>query len=331
MKGFLITCLSLASLALGAPSLRRQDGVTAQLLNKFKLYAQWSVAASCNNEKAAGEAVTCQPGQCSMFDSHNATVVASFIGTILDTRGFVAVDPVDQQIVVSFRGTTSVRNWIVDIFFLQIPCDLGAGCLAHSGFAASWVEVASRVLAAVNTAKAANPTYQIIVTGHSLGGSIATLATAYIRKAGHAADLYTYGAPRVGNAAFVQYVTDQPGGEYRITHTDDPVPRLPPIFANFRHTSPEYWVNEGSDGVVALNEVTYCPGYSNVDCNGGTTGLNADAHTWYFQKLDGCSTGGTPFKRAGVEMSDEELAAKLTMYAKLDAEVAKNLHAEGQS
>lgn len=211
-----------------------------------------------------------------------------------------------------------------------MPCDLTAGCLAHTGFYASWAEVASRVLAAVAAAKAANPTYQVVVTGHSLGGAVATLAAAYLREDGHAADLYTYGSPRVGNRAFVQFVTDQPGGEYRITHADDPVPRLPPILFNYRHTSPEYWIDEGSDSVVTLDEVDYCPGYSNVECNGGTKGLDMDAHGWYFQQLSGCSSGTTPFRRAG-DISDEELAAKLNMYAELDIQVAENLHAEGQS
>lgn len=106
------------------------DAVTPQQLNSFKLYAQWSAAAGCNSEKPAGQPVTCKLDQCSMFDSHNATVVASFMyvslqpkasmivadqsnsGTVLDTRGFVGIDPVDKQIVVSFRGSASVRNWI---------------------------------------------------------------------------------------------------------------------------------------------------------------------------------------------------------------------------
>ena len=35
-------------------------------------------------------------------------------GAIWDTRGIVAVDPVDKQIVVSFRGSSSVRNWIAE-------------------------------------------------------------------------------------------------------------------------------------------------------------------------------------------------------------------------
>ncbi|SPQ21833.1 ae368ab0-4aa7-4557-9d60-651608c7a28b [Thermothielavioides terrestris] len=220
-------------------------------------------------------------------------------GTLLDTRGFVGVDPVSQQIVVSFRGTTSVQNWIADLTFVQVPCDLTPGCLVHTGFWGSWGEVAARTLAAVRDAKAAHPAYSVIVTGHSLGGAVATLAAAYLRRAGFAADLYTYGSPRIGNAAFVEFVTAQPGGEYRVTHTDDPVPRLPPLVANYRHTSPEYWISSTSQGPVTPADVQYCPGYANVQCNGGTEGLDIDAHNWYFQPLDGCSARGHAAQEGG--------------------------------
>lgn len=211
---------------------------------------------------------------------------------------------------------------------IQVPCnDIALGCLVHTGFLASWAEVKSRVLTAVDAAKAANPTYKVVVTGHSLGAAVATLAVAYIRKAGHAADLYTYGSPRVGNSVFVQFVTNQAGAEYRITHTDDPVPRLPPIITNYRHVSPEYWFNEGADGVVSTDEFSYCPGYANVQCNGGTSGLDMDAHGWYFGLLNGCSDGTTPFRSRAAEISDAELEAKLNMYAELDIQAAANLNA----
>ncbi|KAK3897416.1 Alpha/Beta hydrolase protein, partial [Staphylotrichum tortipilum] len=218
--------------------------------------------------------------------------------------------------------------------FTQTPCALTASCLVHTGFALSWAEVSSRVHAGVRAALAAHPAYPVVVTGHSLGGAVATLAAAHLRADdGVPADLYTYGSPRVGNLEFAKFVSDQAedvgGANYRVTHTDDPVPRLPPISFNYRHVSPEYWIQEGSDRVVELDEVEYCPGYSNVECNGGTKGLDLDAHGWYFQGLYGCLPA-TPSLRRG-ELSDEELAARLNMYAGLDVEVARNLHAGGQS
>ncbi|KAL2262713.1 hypothetical protein VTK26DRAFT_364 [Humicola hyalothermophila] len=323
MKASLVSCLSWAALALGAPSACKR-AVSNDQLDNFKLYAQWSSAAYCNHEKAPGQPVTCQADRCPTILAHNATVVASFTGSILDTRGFVGVDPVDQLIVLSFRGSSSIENWIANLLFAQVPCDLVDGCLVHAGFYASWGEVASEALAAVQAAKAANPSYRVVVTGHSLGGAIGTLAVAYVRRAGIEADLYTYGSPRVGNTAFVRHVTDQPGVEARLTHDDDPVPRLPPMIANYRHTSPEYWFDPGSDGAVATGEIKVCTGFASIACNGGTLGLNVDDHTWYFQELGGCS--GAAKVRA--TLSHEELEAKVNLLAELDKEAAPTFQDE---
>ncbi|KAL1838605.1 hypothetical protein VTJ49DRAFT_2473 [Mycothermus thermophilus] len=338
MKGFLVACLSLAGLALGAPKAKpkaqaqQTSDITPALLQDFHKYLQWSEAAGCNNRKQPGEQVTCQVNdagkhQCHLFESHNATVVASFGGDMLDTRGFVGVDHVDKIIVLSYRGTTSVRNWIADLAFFQVSCDLTPGCLTHAGFYGSWLEVKKESLDAVAKAKAENPTYKVIVTGYSLGAAVATLAVGYVRKAGHDADLYVYACPRVGNLALVDFITNQPGGEYRITHKDDPVPRLPPIIFNYRHTSPEYWLNEDNDGVVTVDEVTYCPGYSNTKCNAGTMGLDTTNHGGYFQTILGCGVGYTPWRR---DLTDQELLEKLNLFAELDRKYAQILHDAGE-
>ncbi|KAL2266407.1 hypothetical protein VTJ83DRAFT_5759 [Remersonia thermophila] len=338
MKGFLVACLSLAGTALGAPKAKLNTkaqatgDITPELVQDFHKYLQWSEAAGCNNRKQPGEQVTCQVNsagkhQCHLFESHNATVVASFGGDMLDTRGFVGVDHVDKIVVLSYRGTTSVRNWIADLSFFQMPCDLTKGCLVHSGFYASWLEVKKASLDAVNQAKAANPTYKVIVTGYSLGAAVATLAVGYVRKAGHAADLYTYASPRVGNLALVDFITNQPGGEYRLTHKDDPVPRLPPIIFNYRHTSPEYWLNEDDDGVVTPDEVTYCPGYTNTSCNAATRGLDDTNHGGYFQTILGCGVGYTPWRR---DLTSKELFDKLNHFAELDRQYAETLHKAGE-
>ncbi|KAK4250272.1 Alpha/Beta hydrolase protein [Corynascus novoguineensis] len=329
MKG-LIAYLSLASVALGAPRLRkRQDAITDDQLNDLKLYAQWSAASYCNGEQEANQPVICNANTCSMFSSHNATVVSSFIGSLSDIRGFIGLDPVDKQIVVSFRGSSSIQNWITDFIFTQVPCDLTSGCLAHTGFLGAWNEVADRVFDGVKAARDANPDYKIVVTGHSLGGAVATIAAAYLRKDGYETDLYTYGSPRVGNHAFVDFVTLQSGGEYRVTHADDPVPRLPPILLNYRHTSPEYWIDPDNKESVTLEEVKFCTGYSNIQCNGGTLGLNADSHGWYFQSLSSC--GDATALLAAADLDDEEVKNRINLFAELDTQLASNLHAEGQS
>lgn len=222
------------------------------------------------------------------------------------------------------------------MIFVLADCDLVADCGVHTGFYASWLEVADEVFAAVRAAKAANPSYSVAVAGYSLGGAVGTIAAAYLRRAGLPADLYTYGSPRVGNAAFARFVTEQAGREHRVTHRDDLVPRLPPLIADFRHVSPEYWIFDGpgDDAVVDPDEVRVCPGYASTECNAGTEGLGFDAHGWYFGSLSGCAPDGTPFLRARgvagpngtVGTSDAELEALVSEWGRLDRELARELN-----
>lgn len=166
----------------------------------------------------------------------------------------------------------------------------------------------------------------------------------------YACDIYTVGSPRVGNLDFAEFVTAQAGAEYRATHYDDPVPRLPPIVLGYFHTSPEYWLEAGpaTNTDYGVADIAVCLGYANTSCNAGTTGLDGDAHEYYFQYM-GCSAdddGGITLRSVGApgagalplwlrddgggsDISDEELAAKLTNYTYLDIAYAQELRANG--
>ncbi|KAH8663945.1 Alpha/Beta hydrolase protein [Xylariales sp. PMI_506] len=308
-----------------------RDSVTTAQVDSLAFYAQYAGAAYCNSDVAVGTVISCSDGTCPDVTAAGATVSATFLGTDTDAEGFVAVDKTNDLIVVSFKGSHSIRNWITDILFLQESCDLVSGCEVHSGFYEAWQEIATQVEKALAAAVAANPTYPIIFTGHSLGAAIATLGVAYVRNLGYSIDLYTYGSPRVGNLNFVEYVTNQAGAENRVTHYDDPVPRLPPILFNYRHTSPEYWLADGSATTedYTATDIEVCDGYANVDCNAGTTGLDTNAHNYYFVVIDGCDPEGLEFKArrstAGNE-TDAELAVTLTNYVEQDiAYVQTNL------
>ncbi|KAK3684981.1 Alpha/Beta hydrolase protein [Podospora appendiculata] len=313
----------LAATTLASPVLMGRDAtVTAAQLNNFQLFAQYSAASYCNNQNVPGQPIACTNDVCLAVQANQATTSSSFTGNITDVRGVIAVDDTAGLIVVSFRGSVSVRNWITDAVFTQIACDLVPGCLVHAGFFAAWSEVKPAVVAGLKSAVAANPSYKIVTTGHSLGAGLATIATAYLRKSGYAIDIYTYGSPRIGNRQFADFVTAQPGLENRVTHFDDPFARLPPILFNYRHTSPEYWFKNNA----TVNDVVQvCTGNANISCNAGTTGLDFDAHSSYFVKINGCSPpGGTPWRR---DLTDAQLEDKLNSWAALDVALAENLAA----
>ena len=81
-----------------------------------------------------------------------------------------------------------------------------------------------------------------MVTGHSLGGAMAILAAADIKLTFHRVDeVYTFGQPRVGNAAFAKWFETQIPQTYRLVHNADIVPHVPPSNFGFQHSSTQYW------------------------------------------------------------------------------------------
>jgi predicted lipase len=65
------------------------------------------------------------------------------------------------------------------------------------------------------------PKYKVILTGHSLGGAAATIAAADLalrfQIPREKLILYTYGAPRPGDAGFAELVAANVGAAYRYT------------------------------------------------------------------------------------------------------------------
>lgn len=130
----------------------------------------------------------------------------------------MAVDHSNKLIITSFRGSSVIDNWLTNFDFDTTATDLCSGCTAHRGFWNSWLDARDRVLAAVEQTHTNYTNYQVVVTGHSSGGAVAALAAAQLRNKGYTVALYTFGAPRVAGNALSNYITNQPGGNYRVTH-----------------------------------------------------------------------------------------------------------------
>ncbi|KAH7360875.1 lipase [Rhexocercosporidium sp. MPI-PUGE-AT-0058] len=260
------------------------------ILTNMKYYVQHAAAAYCNSKPSGvGSKISCGSNACPAVAANSITNYAYLGFDQAQVEGYVGIDSVNKAIVVSYKGTKSFANVIADLLIPKASCsELVSGCKLHQGFLYAWGDVQSNTMTAVKNAKAAYPSYQIILTGHSLGGAVATIAAAYLRKAGYACDIYSYGSPRVGNEAFVDFVSAQAGAHYRVTHTDDPVPRYPGRGLGFYHTSPEFWLSTGSAKTTsyALSDIKVCTGTTNGDCNAGTSNIIFTSHSYYFQDAE---------------------------------------------
>ncbi|KAK3185719.1 hypothetical protein K4F52_005584 [Lecanicillium sp. MT-2017a] len=325
-----VAILSVAALVVGSPlspyadALDKRQGVGTTDFGNFKFYSQHAAAAYCNSEDTRpGDSVACS-GECDDVQRNGASIIDIFSGSRTGIAGYASVDDARREIVVSIRGSNNIRNFITDIIFKMKDCSLTRGCKVHTGFADAWDEIAHTATSAIHEGLTANPSYKVVITGHSLGGAVAHLGAAYLRQAGYACDVYTYGSPRVGNDKFANFATSQPGKMFRVTHEADPVPRLPPIIFGYRHTSPEYWLtSRGSSSIDYLpGDIRICNGIANILCNAGTFGLDIIAHLHYMGDTTGCAPFPLRWKRD--DPSDEELKQRLNDWSQQDQDLVNN-------
>jgi hypothetical protein len=165
---------------------------------------------------------------------------AAFVGGKELINGCL-VGTLPDGVVVAFRGTLpfdvqshpTLLDWLGDFNAQPVGLD-GFPGQVHSGFLAAlltlWDRVAAEVAAQRVGPAAAQP---LLVTGHSKGGAMATLAAWRLQTvAGIPTKVVTFAAPRAGNRAFrdaYNGVIDHTRYEY----ADDIVPHLPAAQGGF--------------------------------------------------------------------------------------------------
>lgn len=127
--------------------------------------------------------------------------------------------------VIAVRGTQETKDFGIDADALQVKPDYGIKGEVHKGFYIQAREIIRSPL--FNDQFIFNlKGKELYVTGHSLGGAVATILAAYFFEQGYKPLLYTFGSPRVGNTVFTQYYNDK-FTHFRHVNDFDIVPVLP--------------------------------------------------------------------------------------------------------
>ena len=141
----------------------------------------------------------------------------------------VAVVILDSDtIVIAFRGTETndLGDWRTNF---QIRQDSKLG--VHSGFKNAldtlWKDIKSKIDGEANQRA-------IFLTGHSLGGALATLAAVRLKVEGiRVAGLYTFGQPPVGGKRFSEIAGNLRSRYFRFINHVDMVADIPTPAAHF--------------------------------------------------------------------------------------------------
>nr|WP_242045876.1 lipase family protein [Leptolyngbya sp. FACHB-16] len=160
-----------------------------------------------------------------------------------DTQAFLF--KTDEYIVVAFRGSQEIKDWQTNFstrlkkFALTTqmePLDediTPPRGQVHRGFQTAWDSVERRILRQIqhwNEGRAVP--LPLLITGHSLGGALATVAAAsLVKRKFPVQGLYTFGQPRVGDLIFVTEISlALKGRVFRFVNNNDIVPHIPPPY-----------------------------------------------------------------------------------------------------
>jgi len=162
-------------------------------------------------------------------------------------------------IVVAFRGSSSVKDFIVDgeAWMSDLIWSVN-DCIAsvHHGFLSAFESVNVEVVKKVRDLLAQYPDAQIYITGHSLGGALAVLcALEFKRQKLPVAEVITFGQPRVGNQVFADIYDASEGLKsitWRVVNQNDIVPRTPGVLLGYRHCGQELFLPPAG-GAPAIN------------------------------------------------------------------------------
>ena len=217
--------------------------------------------------------------------------------------GWAYIAQGDELIVLSFRGTKSIQNWKTNFHVRLVhPDGTDQNLRVHEGFYNAFIALDDPnvrlgrkvgVLGLQRKMKeikiATNGEIPIYITGHSLGGALAQIASAVFGD-DQVAACYTFGSPRVGNSYFDLWVKPP---SYRVMNYADIVPTLLlPLF--YRHSGDARYMPDIVTSSLyrfepSVFERTWqcCRGLFQFATTGSILGIEDHSILQYRKKLDG--------------------------------------------
>jgi triacylglycerol lipase len=145
-----------------------------------------------------------------------------------------------DYIIIAFRGTDEFGDWLDNINVFPVERYFGK---VHNGFYKALMDIWEGEDGMWEEIK--NEPLPFWITGHSLGGAMATLAAAdLIEKDQPFYGVYTYGQPRCGDRIFSRIFNMEAKERFfRFQNNNDIVTRAPSRLAGYSHVGKGYYIS----------------------------------------------------------------------------------------
>jgi len=111
----------------------------------------------------------------------SGTTCQAFTESVGDLQGFTGYSTTHKGIVLAFRCSSNIQNWIINLSTNQIDYPRCDGCKVHNGFHTAWRLAKTTVTNHIQSLRSLYRDAHIYITGHSLGGAVATLSALDIK------------------------------------------------------------------------------------------------------------------------------------------------------
>lgn len=172
----------------------------------------------------------------------------------------------EPVVIISFRGTQADQFEDIVSDLDLVRTDLSGYGAVHGGFHTAFQGIESILKEKLEAESGRG--LQIWITGHSLGGALASIASTTIITHINSDDsyslkgIYTFGMPRVGNTDYVAAVEQEYENNsvsaMRFRQGDDTVTQLPFQWMGYHHTG--HFMHLSAEGIFDFNAADQDPG-----------------------------------------------------------------------
>lgn len=169
---------------------------------------------------------------------------------LTDTQAILVRD--EKDLFVVFRGATNLKDYFTDINILRAAFPPSKKFWwfrphVHKGFYDAYQSVREEIIDVVERELGGR---RLVVTGHSLGAAIAIICSLDLKRTINTPIvMYNFGAPHIGNKAFLKLYNNDVPESYRVVNDEDIVPKL--LIPGFGHVKTLVFVD--NDGALTVN------------------------------------------------------------------------------